>query len=224
MDKIVYLYGSARDASTRSIRRNVFPRGEMQVRIGMWTVRPSRRVAVNFARLAPYRADLITKVTNGVVQVQRADTTEISLTEILAGFDALGDAAPNLDTMALAELQALNRAPYPGPEVRAALARRVQGPTPAAQPAPAIPPPPPVPVFAPTAAPVEEVPEAVGAEVGEVEPVDAAPEFMRELPEDWRLLTNRELIALCDANKAALPEKITKASLIQTLESWLKGE
>ncbi len=135
MDKIVYLFGSARDAATRVLRRGNFPR-EMVVRLGEWTIRPSRRTAVEFVRLAPYATDLMTKVQNGVLKVQKLDLSDVSLEELRAGFESLGADAPNYDTMPLAELHALLRAENPEPAARAALARRM------AQPVPAAPPPP----------------------------------------------------------------------------------
>jgi hypothetical protein len=65
---------------------------------------------------------------------------------------------------------------------------------------------------------VEPIPEA--AVPSELPPaVETSNE--RSLPTDWQQLTNRELIALCTENGVKVPEKITKASLIQVLESWL---
>lgn len=81
MDKIVFLYGSGRDASTRAARRSVFPR-ETQIRLGPWTIRPARRVAVEFTRLLPYSEELLEKILHGVIQVQRADTAVISAEEL----------------------------------------------------------------------------------------------------------------------------------------------
>lgn len=218
MDKIVYLYGSARDASTREVRRSHFPR-EMQIRIGPWIIRPSRRTAVDFERLAPYAADLLSKVQSGVIQVQRADTSILSVEEISAGFKSL--AAPNYDTMPLGELHALLRVENPDPAAQAALARRTAESS--APPVAAAPPPPPPPPPPAAPEPEPEVPAVLEAPQRETDPAPADDSRESRLPEGWRMLTNRELTALCSDLGIPMPETVTKKNLVAAVESWLGG-
>ena len=82
MDKIVYLYGSARDSATRALRRGTFPR-EMQIRVGPWVIRPSRRVAVEFVRMVPHMVEILAKMSVGTIQAQRLDSALISKEELL---------------------------------------------------------------------------------------------------------------------------------------------
>lgn len=194
MDKIVYLYGSARDSATRAIRRTHFPR-EMQVRIGQWVIRPSRRTAVDFAHLGPFAAELLSKVQSGVVQVQRADTTLLSTEELVAGFRELnGEKAP-------VAAPAASEAPV----------------------APLAPPPPAPPPPEPEAEP--EVPAVL--EHRETDPAppsdEESPSRESQLPDGWRMLTNRELTSLCTDFGIPMPETVTKKNIIAAVESWLGG-
>lgn len=222
MDKIVYLYGSARDASTRAIRRTNFPR-EMQIRIGQWVIRPSRRTAVDFARLAPYAAELLSKVQSGVIQVQRADTSLLSAEELIAGFRELG-AGPDYDTMPLAELHTLMRVENPEPAAKEAFTRRTQAkPAPVAAPAAVVPPPPPPPPEEPSE-PEPEVPAVLEERPHrETDPAPSEPSRESQLPDGWRMLTNRELTSMCSDLGIPMPENITKKNIIAAVESWLGG-
>lgn len=253
MDKIVYLYGSARDAATRAIRRNVFPR-EIQVRLGPWIVRPARRVAVDFVRLAPFAAELISKIQSGVVQVQRPDSSVISIEELTSAFKALGGSsgAPDYTQMPLGELHALMRVDRPEPAAWEAFVRRslkekgdaaleglrqrsmtlkasgfdtsVTDALLGASPAVAAPEPPP-PASAPPA-PVE-APEPAPEPEPEPEPEPMAePASSREdqLPDGWQLLSKGELIDLCNDHGIPLPSKASKTNLVAAVEAWLGGD
>ncbi len=125
MEKIVYVYGSARDAATRALRRAALPRS-MQVRIGQWVIRPARRTAVQTAELAKYETDVIDKVTRGLIQVQRGDTSPYSIEEIRKGFAALKGTseAPSFLTMPFGELMEAMRAESPSQEAWDAFVQR----------------------------------------------------------------------------------------------------
>lgn len=118
MEKTLYLYGSARNSATRALRRATLPR-EMQIRVGPWIVRPSRRVAVQDVELVKYEREVIEKVEKGVVQVQAGDTTPYSIAELRAGFEALRSVpgAPTPMTMSYAELMELMRSDAPSQAV-----------------------------------------------------------------------------------------------------------
>lgn len=114
MDKIVYVYGSARDASTRQLRRSALPR-EMVVRIGLWTIRPSRTTAIEFARLAPHETEILHKMSTGLIKLQNGDGADYSIEEVRAAFAALKGTpeAPNYMTMPYAKLMELMRSERP---------------------------------------------------------------------------------------------------------------
>lgn len=117
-NKILYLYGTGRDASTRTARRGNFPR-ETAPRVGPWVVRPARAVAVQIEQLAAYRDVVIEKVEHGTVRVQTADGTPLSIEEIRA---TLGGGKPDYSTMEHAELLSIVRSDAVTVEVLAALA------------------------------------------------------------------------------------------------------
>lgn len=203
MDKIVYLYGSARDASTRALRRTSYPRGEMQVRVGPWLVRPARRIAVHTSRLLPFAEDLLKKISAGVVQVQRADSSVVPLEEV-RGWTAPSAPAP------------VTAAPEstPAPE-----------PVAVATPAPVVE----EPVVAEIAAPAEEpaaepVVEAPAEEPATLPDPPAEIQAPREslLPEDWRQFTAKDLQALCTEHNIPLA-KTTKSGAVAAIESWIGG-
>ena len=203
MDKIVYLYGSARDASTRALRRSSYPRGEMQVRIGPWLIRPARRMAVDTARLLPYAEDLLKKVSAGLIQVQRADSTAISVEAVRAW------ATPVAPVVAPAAVVAAPvAAPAPEPVVVAA------------------PEEPPAVEKPPAAEPVEAVAEPVvePEPTPEVEAPAAEADGSRAalLPEDWRQFTAKDLQALCAEHGIPLT-KTTKTAAVAAIESWIGG-
>lgn len=201
MDKIVYLYGSARDSATRALRRGTFPR-EMQIRVGPWVVRPSRRVAVEFARMIPHMTDVLAKVKVGAIQVQRLDSSLIPNADLLQACEAAKPTtAVVVETLPLPPVVVLSAAPT------VVVIEEVV--VPVATPA-IVPEPTPEPVV------VEPIPEAPIPADAEVSPA-----VEKTLPYEWRSQTNRELISLCTDNGVKVPEKITKASLIQALESWL---
>lgn len=118
MDKIVYLYGSARDAETRALRHAAKPR-QMVFRLGPWTVRPSRRVAIEFPRLAPHKDELLHKISQGILQLQSGDGAVFSIVEINAAFAELVGTpdAPDYNTMPYAQLMGLMRTEKPTQEV-----------------------------------------------------------------------------------------------------------
>lgn len=109
MNETLFLYGSGRSAATRTQRRESFPR-EQQTRVGPWIVRPARSVAVRRELLAKHLAELITKVTNGTVQVKDADGAVIPLQDIPALF---ADVAPDYGSMSEGELHDLLRGEQP---------------------------------------------------------------------------------------------------------------
>lgn len=130
MEKIVYVYGSARNSATRAARRAALPR-EMQVRLGPWIIRPARRTPVDTDQLAKYEREVIEKVTNGLIQVQNGATVPYSIEAIRSGFAALraepGAATPM--TMPYAELMELMRSESPSQEVWDAFVARSLNPS-----------------------------------------------------------------------------------------------
>jgi len=125
MEKIVYIYGSARNSATRALRRGSLPR-EMQVRLGPWTVRPSRRFAVDFTALAKFEREVLEKVTNGVVQIQNGAQAPYTLDELKEAF-AMLRAEPGAETpmtMPYAELMELMRSESPSQAVWDAFVER----------------------------------------------------------------------------------------------------
>lgn len=118
MEKTVYLYGSARNAATRALRRAAVPR-EMQIRVGPWIVRPSRRVSVEFLQLAKFEREVLEKVTNGTIQVQNGDTVVYSIEQLKNAFAGLHEPAGGLDFMTIpyAELMGLMRSESPSQAV-----------------------------------------------------------------------------------------------------------
>lgn len=117
MEDTVYIKGTARDAATRALRRAALPR-TMLVRIGPWTIRPAKRTPVRVAALASFEADVIVKVTQGLVQVQRGDTTPFSITELRELFASLRspDSAPTFMSMPFAALMEVMRSDTPSQE------------------------------------------------------------------------------------------------------------
>lgn len=203
MDKIVYLYGSARDARTRTLRRYSYPRGEMQVRIGPWLVRPARRMAVETTRILPYVEDLLKKVSAGLLQVQRADTSVISPEEVRSW------AAP--EAKIVAEVP-------PPPPVESVVAAVEVVVAPVEEPAPVSEP---EPVVEPEGVAAAEIAD----EPATVEEAPAAEEgSSREslLPADWRQFTAKDLQALCAEHSIALT-KTTKSAAVAAIESWIGG-
>lgn len=76
-ESIVYLYGSARDASTRAQRRieriDQGRRDNSTLRVGPnggWLIRPNRRVSVRLVDLLRYRDTLVGPLSRGYLQVQ----------------------------------------------------------------------------------------------------------------------------------------------------------
>ena len=197
MDKIVYLYGSARDARTRTLRRYSYPRGEMQVRIGPWLVRPARRMAVETARVLPYVEDLLKKVSAGLIQIQRADTSAISADEVRSW---VAPAAP--------VVAAPVAAPEPVVEVSA------PEPVVVAE----------VVVETPAPVVVEAAPEEPVSEPATLPDPPAEIQASREslLPEDWRQFTAKDLQALCAEHSISLT-KTTKSAAVAAIESWTGG-
>lgn len=110
MEKIVYVYGSGRDASTRSVRRASTPRQTL-VRLGPWIIRPARRTPVQFVQLSKYEADVLAKVRQGIIQIQNGDTVVYTVDQLKASFAELktGSSAPDFMTMPIAELYELMR-------------------------------------------------------------------------------------------------------------------
>ena len=205
MDKIVYLYGSARDARTRTLRRYSYPRGEMQVRIGPWLVRPARRMAVETTRILPYVEDLLKKVSAGLLQVQRADTSVISPEEVRSW------TAPEAKIVADVP---------PPPPVESAVAAVEAAVAPAEEPsAPALEPEP-VGVEAPAEPePVAAEPEAAAEEAPVAE---EGPSRESLLPSDWRQFTAKDLQSLCAEHGITLT-KTTKSAAVAAIESWIGG-
>ena len=197
MDKIVYLYGSARDAKTRALRRYSYPRGEMQVRIGPWLVRPARRMAVETARVLPYVEDLLKKVSAGLIQIQRADTSAISPEEVRSWV------APKAVVVADAPVE---------PVVAAVV-----------EAAPAVEEPVAVPAQEEPAA-EEPVAEELSAEepVADLASPEEAPSRESLLPSDWRQFTAKDLQALCAEHSISLT-KTTKSAAVAAIESWIGG-
>lgn len=125
MEKIVYIYGSARNAATRALRRGALPR-EMQIRLGPWTIRPSRRTAVDFTALAKFERETIEKVSTGVVQIQNGAQAPYTIDELKEAFAFLR-AEPGAETpmtMPYAELMELMRGESPSQAVWDAFVQR----------------------------------------------------------------------------------------------------
>lgn len=118
MDKIVYVYGSARDAATRVARRGAVPR-QQQVRLGPWIIRPARRTAVDFVQLAKYEREVLEKVRVGLIQIQNGDEVIYSIEELTAAFAELksGKGGVDLAAMPIAELYELMRSETPSQDV-----------------------------------------------------------------------------------------------------------
>lgn len=79
--KHVFLFGSGRDVSTRSIRQANHSR-ELQIRIGPWIIRPARRISVAPLRLEEYLEILEQKVNAGVIIVQSPDLTAMPMAKL----------------------------------------------------------------------------------------------------------------------------------------------
>ncbi len=114
MEKTVYIYGSARDAATRALRRAAVPR-QMQVRLGPWIIRPSRRTPVELAQLVKYEADCLAKMSQGLIQVQSGDGAVFTEEQVTAMFAAVkgGPTAPDYMKVPFAELYELMRSDTP---------------------------------------------------------------------------------------------------------------
>lgn len=125
MDKIVYIYGSARDASTRALRRGALPR-ESRTRVGPWLIRPSRRTAVDFVQLAKYEREVLEKCRIGRIQIQNGDTEVFSIEVLQQAFAELRSepGAESPMTMPYAELMELMRSESPSQEVWDAFVER----------------------------------------------------------------------------------------------------
>jgi hypothetical protein len=207
MDKIIYLYGSARDAGTRALRRGVYPR-EKQIRLGPWVIRPSRRVAVETVRVAPHIVELERKVREGALIVQRADSTVIDIQELVAHCTATPPSSG-------AALEAAR-------EVMAAIIDTEPMVFPGAGDPTAVP----AVLTEPAAEPAEVVAEATAVTAEEVPAVEGvivlAPET-RSMPEGWEALTAKELAAVC-TEKGIASAKTTKTALVAAVTAWLGGE
>lgn len=233
MDKIIYLYGSGRDSSTRALRRNVFPR-EKQIRLGPWIIRPSRRVAVEALRVVPHITELQRKVAEGVIRVERADSTVIDIEALIAFCTGT---APSVETpsetaetpietaeqtmAALIEEEPMvfpGVGPQPGdPVVKALFAETTVDPeVPAAEVPPVLTEPEPTPEAPPV--------DAVSVTADTVPAVGAVVDLTgRSMPEGWEQLTAKELAAVC-AEKGIPSTKTTKTALVAAVTSWLGGE
>ena len=105
-----FLYGSGRDAATRSQRRRVFPR-EVAPRVGPYLVRPGRSYGpLTAAQLAGYERPIIEKVTAGSVQVLLRDRP-LGLGDLRSLFASLRGSPEvvNYEGMSLAALHAFTR-------------------------------------------------------------------------------------------------------------------
>lgn len=88
MDKIVYIYGSGRSASTREARRVARSRS-LRIYLGPWTIRPARRTPVPFAELAKYEREVLHKVQEGSIQIENSEQIAYSMEELQAAFSGL---------------------------------------------------------------------------------------------------------------------------------------
>lgn len=115
MKQTVYIYGSARNATTRTLRRSTLPR-EHQVRFGPgWVIRPGRRTPVQLSQLVPYENVVFKKMAEGTIQIQDGDQHVIPEEKLRELFAALRGSPemPDYTTMPFAELFELMRAETP---------------------------------------------------------------------------------------------------------------
>jgi hypothetical protein len=110
-DKNYFLYGSGRDASTRSVRRRTFPR-EITPRVGPFIVRPGKSYGpLTAEQLAGYERQVIEKVQAGTVQVYLGNDRLLALGDLQKLFSAIRGTPEvvNYEGMDLAALHAFTR-------------------------------------------------------------------------------------------------------------------
>lgn len=244
--KHVFLFGSGRDVSTRSIRQANHSR-ELQIRVGPWIIRPARRISVAPLRLEEYLEILEQKVNAGVIIVQSPDLTAMPMAklreliaqlkepEALEGTQVETPPAAENTNVEGAAGGAEGGAPSLGAEDSLPPSPDVVGDA-----APSI-----VELEREAAADIEtkvieEVIDAMAPSEAETQPEVVVPEELavtptptldapsgplsaRTLPDGWKDLSNKNLFELAKLNNVAMPDKASKATLISTLEAWLGG-